>query len=207
MAKASGKTREKTGGKFVVGDDNYKGKIGKVESLKTIQTREVYNSVKDAIARFHSVLGVRQRNIKLADLDEALGVHVTKDGQSAGVYLNKSFFQPSSVTTQSIAKTIKDSYDTGFLTRTNQPISHVVSHELAHALWNTHLTTKNALEAAPEIKALYRQWVADKSKKSYGAYASSSLGEWFAETTVKAVHGSSDEYTRKLKEIIKKHNL
>ena len=208
MAKASGGTRIKGDHGFQIGDDNYKGRVSSVESLKSIKNPAVYNSAKDAIARYHSVLGVRQRTVKLADLpDGILGVHVTKDGESAGVFLNKSVFQPDSVTTRGIADTVKKAYDTGFLTRTNKPVAHAITHELAHATWNAHMTTAKAKAAEPDIKKLYKQWATDKNRKGYGKYASANVSEWFAETATKAVHGSNDMYAAAIKRIIKKHNL
>ena len=60
------------------GDSTYKGAIKNVESLIKIKDPQVYKAVGEAISRYHAVLGVRQRNVKLADLGSGtLGVHVT----------------------------------------------------------------------------------------------------------------------------------
>ena len=96
MAKTSGGTRPNREGGLKVGDDNFKGKTGMPQSLKTIQNKAVYDAVMDAISRYHSVLGVRQKKVKLADLPEGYGgVHVTRNGDSEGIYLNKAIFQPA----------------------------------------------------------------------------------------------------------------
>lgn len=207
MAKESGNTRTKNGG-FKEGDSNFNGKITGVQSLKAIKNKKIYSEVGGAIGRFHSVLGVRQREIKLANLPiTTLGVHVTENGQSAGIFLNRKVFNSKDSTTQSIVNIVKGGYESGFTTKTNKPIAHVVTHELAHATWNEHLTTEKAKQASGEIYGLFKQFKKDKSKKDYGRYAHSDVGEFFAEVCTKAVHGNSDKYTTRIKQIIKKYNL
>lgn len=63
MAKTSG-----SNGGLPNGDSNYKGKVGKLEPLASIKNPKVYKSVKESISRFHSVLGVRQKDNLLAEL-------------------------------------------------------------------------------------------------------------------------------------------
>lgn len=58
-----------------------------------------------------------------------------------------------------------------------------------------------------EIKALYKKWRADTKKKGYGSYGERNVDEFWAETTTKAVHGTSDKYTRAVKSIVKKYKL
>ena len=208
MAKASGTTRNKRDGGLKPNDGNYKGKVGKPQSLKTIKNKAVYDAVMDAISRYHSVLGVRQKNVKLADLEEGVGgVHVTRGGESEGVYLNKSIFQPAEATTQSVASWAKAGYDSGHLTKTNRPVAHIVLHEISHATWNEHLQGKKYQEAGKEIKQIFKAWKQDKGKEFYGRYASTNVSEWWAETSSRAVSGYRDKYTDSVKNIIRKYGL
>ena len=141
MAKGSGTTRPNREGGLKVGDDNFKGKTGMPQSLKTIENKAVYDAVMDAISRYHRVLGVRQKIVKLADLPDGYGgVHVTRNGESEGIYLNKDIFQPKEATTQSVSAWAKAGYDSGHLTKTNRPVGGIILHELGHATWNEHMT-------------------------------------------------------------------
>ena len=187
------------------GDGDFKGKIVKVEPLINMKDPQTYKATKEAISRFHSVLGVRQKNIKLAELsDNTLGVHVTANGKSEGIFLNKARFnQPKAA----IVAQTKKGYDSGWHTKTNKPIAHTVTHELAHATWNNHLTGANQKAAGKEIAKLHTQWRMDKNKKGYGTYAHTNINEFWAETCTKAVHGKADKYTRKAKEICRKYQL
>lgn len=208
MAKVSGTTRNKRDGGLKPNDGNYKGKVGKPQSLKTIKNKAVYDAVMDAISRYHSVLGVRQKNVKLADLEEGVGgVHVTRGGESEGVYLNKSIFQPAEATTQSVASWAKAGYDSGHLTKTNRPVGGIILHELAHATWNEHLQGKKYQEAGKEIKEIFKAWKQDKGKENYGRYAATNVSEFWAETSAKAVSGFRDKYTDSVKFIIRKYGL
>lgn len=78
MAKTSG-----SNGGLPNGDSNYKGKVGKLEPLASIKNPKVYKSVKESISRFHSVLGVRQKDIKIGQLEAGTGgVHISQNGVS-----------------------------------------------------------------------------------------------------------------------------
>lgn len=188
------------------GGGNYGGDVKNVESLKNIKDRQLYNDIGQAISRYHSVMGVRQRNVKLADLDAGTyGVHVTADGKSEAVYLNKANFKEG--TRKSVTTEHKKNYDSGWSTKTNKAVAHTVTHELAHATWNNHLSASNAKGAGKEIRSLYRQWKSDSRKKGYGKYAKTNVNEFWAETVTKAVHGTSDKYTRAVKSIAKKYKL
>lgn len=200
-----GRNSSGTRGGLQPGDANYKGKITGVESLKNIKDPQVYKEVGAAISRYHSVLGVRQKNVKLADLGAGtLGVHVTISGKSDAIYLNKKTFNQGK---KAIVSQTKAGYDSGWHTKTNKPIAHTVTHELGHATWNSHLDSPSARAATPEVKKLYKQWKADKGKKGYGTYAKSNINEFWAETVTKAVHGKADKYTKGVKAIIKKYGL
>lgn len=208
MAKGSGTTRPNREGGLKVGDDNFKGKTGMPESLKTIKNKAVYDAVMDAISRYHSVLGVRQKKVKLADLPEGYGgVHVTRGGESEGVYLNKDIFQPKEATTQSVAAWAKAGYDSGHLTKTNRPVGGIIIHELSHATWNEHLTGQKYQDAGKEIRLMFRHWIADKGKENYGRYAATNVSEFWAEVSAKAVSGFRDRYTDGVKQIIRKYQL
>ena len=93
MAKTSGRNVKRTGG-FKPRDFDYKGYIKKVESLVNIEHREVYNEVKQAISRFEAELGVRERNVKLAEMEPYVnGVQMTTfGGENSGIYLNSKVF-------------------------------------------------------------------------------------------------------------------
>lgn len=187
------------------GGGNYRGKISNVESLTNMKDPQLYRETKKAISRYHAIMGVRQKNIKLADLSaSAIGVHVTKGGVSDAVYLNKRYYNKSY---RDFIKGVRERYDSSWSTRTNKPSAHTVTHELAHATWNTHLQGANQRAATKEIRPLYRKWKNDRSKKGYGKYAHSNVNEFWAETSTKAVHGVADKYTREVKRIIKKYKL
>ena len=208
MAKASGGTRPKRDGGLKPRDFDYKGKVGRPQSLKTIQNKAVYDSVMDAISRYHSVLGVRDKEIKLASLPSGVGgVHFTRGGESAGIFLNKDIFQPAEATTQSVAAWAKAGYDSGHLTKTNRPVGGIILHELGHATWNEHMTGQKYVEAGKEIKLMYRNWVKDKSKENYGRYAATNISEFWAEASAKAVSGYRDKYVDGVKHIIRKYQL
>lgn len=208
MAKTSGSNNPPQSGGLPKGDSNYKGKVGKLESLVSIQNPAVYKSVKESISRFHSVLGVRQKDIKLATLEAGVGgVHITQGGQSKQVVLNKQVFNGKKTTTQSVSKWAEQGYKSGHLTKTNKPVSHIITHELAHATWNQHLSAPNAKAASNSVNSLYKKWYADKSKSGYGKYAKTNVNEFWAEVCTKAVHGKSDKYTKSAKNIINKYKL
>lgn len=187
------------------GDSSYNGNVKNIESLVKMKDQQVYKATKEAISRYHAVLGVRQKNVKLADLSAGtLGVHVTADGKSEAVFLNKKAFNQKK---GDIIRQTKKGYDSGWSTRTNKPIAHTVTHELAHATWNSHLTGANHVAAGKEVKDLYKSWLKDKKKSGYGKYAHTNVNEFWAEVSTKAVHGKADKYTKKVKQIVKKYKL
>lgn len=182
------------------GDSTYKGEIRNVEGLIKMKDPQMYKATKEAISRFHSVMGVRERNIKLADLDGAvMGI----SGES-GIFLNKRYYNQGYKKMVDIEK--KD-YKIGFSTATNKPQAHTVTHELAHSLWSKDKTGANQKAASREIRKLYHEWGKDKKKKGYGRYATTNIDEFWAETVTKAVHGKSDKYTIAVKAITKKYKL
>lgn len=208
MAKGSGTTRPNREGGLKVGDDNFKGNTGMPESLKTIKNKAVYDAVMDAISRFHSVLGVRQKKVKLADLPEGYGgVHVTRGGESEGIYLNKSIFQPKEATTQSVAAWAQAGMDSGHLTKHNRAVGGIILHELGHAVWASSMTGKKYQAAGKEIKELYRNFIQDKDKQFYGKYSHTSPDEMFAEICTRSVSGYRDKYVDTVKHIIRKYGL
>lgn len=88
-----GRNSSGTRGGLQPGDATYKGSIGKPEPLVNMKDPALYKATKEAISRYHAVLGVRQKNVKLAELSAGTyGVHVTANGKSEGVYLNKKHF-------------------------------------------------------------------------------------------------------------------
>lgn len=206
MAKTSGSNRKPpSSGGLKGGDANFGGKIGKLESLVNIKDPQVYKSVKESISRYHAVMGVRQKDVKIGTLPAGVGgVHVTQGGSSKQVVLNKSLFNSNKKQVASWAQT---GYKSGHLTKTNKPIAHIVTHELSHATWNQYLTSPKAQAAGKEISKLYTTWSKDRRKGGYGSYAKTNVSEFFAEVSTKAVHGKADKYTRKIKSIVKKYDL
>ncbi len=208
MGRNSGGNIPNAQGGLKENDSNFKGVIGKLESLNTIQNRAVYKAVTSAISRFHSVLGVRERNVKLAIMYSGYGgVHLSQGGKSQVVVLNKSIFNRRGTTTQSVAAWVKAGYNSGHLTQTNKPVAHIVTHELAHATWNKDLSGANQRAAGKEINKLYNKWKNDRRKTGYGKYARSNVDEFWAETITKAVHDKADKYTIAVKAIAKKYKL
>lgn len=206
MGKSSGSV--KTRGGFEGGDDavGRSVSIKNVRGLATIKDGAVYKEMKEGISRYHSVMGVRQKNVKIADLPSRYnGVHQTVNGESEGVYLNAKVFD--NLTKSGIRERVKGAYESGWSTRTNKPIQHTITHELAHATWNSHLKSANARAARADISKLQKEWFKDSKKKGYGKYAETNINEFWAEVTAKAVHGTPDKYTRAAKAIVKKYKL
>lgn len=202
MGKSSGGNR----GGFPAGDSNYNGKIENVRDLATIRDGAVYKEMKQGISRYHSVMGVREKSVKLADMDLRInGVQTSVDGVNTGVYLNAKIFD--NLSRSGIRDRVMKSYDSGWTTRTNKPIQHTITHELAHATWNTSMKSAKAKAAGKEIQALGKRWLNDKKKKGYGQYARTNINEFWAEVSAKAVHGTPDYYTRAAKAIVKKYKL
>lgn len=180
-------------------------KISNVESLKNIQDKKLYNEMKAAISRYYSAFGMPQKEVKLATFSGAYGVHVTENGKSKAVYLNKRIFKKG--TLQSVIAQKQKDYASGWSTKTNKPVAHTLTHELAHATWNSSLSSPNALAAGPAIKKLYNKWSRDKKKTGYGKYAKTNVNEFWAETITKGIHGKSDKYTKAAFSIVKDFKL
>lgn len=198
--------RSGSAGDLGSGAGNYQGSISGVESLKNIKDRGLYNATKQAISRYYKEMGLEQKKVKLADLPSGVGgVHVTAGGQSEGVYLSKSVFKNG--TTKSVSEWASKAYDKRFLTKTNKPVAHILTHELAHSTWNEHMTGAKQKAAGKEIRKIYKAWKSDKGKRGYGAYAKANVSEFWSETVTKGIHGKADKYTKALKGIAKKYKL
>ena len=182
-------------------DTNYKGKIENVESLKNIKDPKLYNEMKSAISRFYKELGLKEKNIKLADLSG----NVYGIGGEGGVFLNKKYFKNK--TKQQVADAMKQDYANGWQTKTNKPVAHVLTHELAHTVWMKGKAGAKYQAAGKEIQKVYNAWKKDGRKSGYGKYAGSNVSEFFAETITKAIHGKADKYTKALKKIVKDYKL
>lgn len=207
MGKSAGTTRP-GGGIGRDGGGNYKGGIKKPESISNIQNTQLRREIQQGISKYESRLGVRQQNVQLAELSGAVGVHVTRAGQSEAVYLDTDTFKKATVA--SIVKMKQAAYKTGFLTKTNKPVQHTIVHELGHATWNNNLTGKKQVAASKDIQSKYREFRKEYSSgklKSYGKYSTTNVNEFWAEATTKAVLGKSDKYTKFVKSIIKKYKL
>lgn len=178
--------------------------VRNIAGLSTIPDPALYREVKRAISRFHSKLGVRQRLVKIADFRDN-GRHYTVRGNSAIILLNRKLFS----SLKEVEKRKKETYKSGWSTKTNKAAQHTVTHELAHALWNDALEGAKYDAAGREIKALFRVWKRDPdiTKLGYGRYARKNATEFFAEAATKAVHGTPDYYTQRIVEIVKKYDL
>lgn len=174
------------------------------ESIGTLDDREVVLQLQKGISRYASVMGVRERVIKVASMSGAYGVTMLNSNGSEGIYLNKSFFNRKRNVVES---EYRRQYDSGFKNRTNRPIQHTITHELAHSTWTSGYTSPKHRAAGKEINSLYRQWRKDTKKTGYGTYARKNVDEFWAETVTKAVHGKADKYTRAVKRIAKQYNL
>ena len=112
------------------GGGDYKGKITNVGPLVEMTDPQMYKATKQAISRYHAVLGVRQCEVKLADFPGAYGVHVTSgDGKSKAVYLNRSHFNQEQRELQ--ATTQQTTQVAGVPTPTSRLLT------LSHMSWHT----------------------------------------------------------------------
>lgn len=183
--------------------------LAQSKSLDAIKDRAVVKELNRAISRYHAVMGVKERDVRIADLSGMNALGVTwidrTNGKSAGILLNEKFFDRKKGTVVNDIK--KNHYDTGFKSRTNAPLQHNMTHELAHATWNASMTDAKSKAAGLEIKRLYKKWKKDKNKKGHGTYAATSVSEFWSETVTKAIHGTPDRYTRSVKRIARKYKL
>lgn len=175
------------------------------ESISSLPHRDVVRQLQQGISRYESVMGVRERTIRVADIPGAYGATYFNSDGSQGVYLNKSLF--SKPLKQFEADYRRDNYDTGFKNQTNRPIQHTITHELAHASWTSGYSGDKHKAAGKEIRHLYKEWMKDKSKKGYGSYGASNVDEFWAEVVTKGIHGRSDRYTRRAIEIAHRFKL
>ena len=60
-----GRNSSGTRGGLQPGDATYKGSIGKPEPLVNMKDPALYKATKEAISRYHAVLGVRQKNVSM----------------------------------------------------------------------------------------------------------------------------------------------
>lgn len=202
-----------SGGVVNIGQSTAKGiKVRKAVSeskpISSLSERAMQKELFRGISRYHAKLGVKERSVRVADLTGmgALGVtYIASDGKSTGILLNSKFFDRKKQTVEADVR--KNHYDTGFKNRTNAPLQHTITHELAHATWNASMTSANARAAGTEIRNMYKAWMKDKKKKGYGTYATTSVSEFWAEAVTKAVHGNSDKYTKGVLKIVKKYKL
>lgn len=178
--------------------------INSAESLSNLKHREVTLQLQRGISRYEAVMGVRERNIKIAKVPGAFGATMVGADGSHGIYLNKSFFNRHRNIVES---EYRKQYESGYKNKTNRPIQHTITHELAHATWNTSYTKPKYQAAGKEIKSLWRAWSRDNKKSGYGTYATKNVNEFWAEVITKGIHGNSDKYTKQAISIAKKYKL
>lgn len=195
----------------VMSTQGVKKMLSSVGRITDLPDREVVRQLQQGISRFESKLGLRERVVKTADLSGAYGVtYIGSDG-SHGVYLDKKLFSKKR---DAIEKSYRRSnYDTGFKNKTNRPIQHTITHELAHSLWTSSYDAPRHRAAGIEIKQLFDTFRRDRERrgarqfKNYGTYGMKNVDEFWAEVITKGVHGNSDRYTRKAIAIAKKYKL
>ena len=70
------------------GDVNYKGKITGLRDLVTVKDKAVYKELKEGISRYHTMLGVRQKDVRVGTMENGvLGVHATIGGTVSYTHL------------------------------------------------------------------------------------------------------------------------
>lgn len=186
-----------------------KGQLTKMLTTSTstsgMQHRDMEKQIARAVSRYEKVMGVRERHVRLADIDGAYGVTYIGPNGSQGIYLSRKHFDTSKRKFEAAYK--KSNYDTGFKNLTNRAAQHTVTHELAHATWTSSYTSPKHKAAGKEITSLYKAWSKDKKKKGYGSYGKTNVNEFWAEVVTKGIHGKSDKYTKKAISIAKKYKL
>lgn len=175
------------------------------ESIDKLEHREVVKQLNRAISRYEKVMGVRERNVKIAEMTGAYGATFISPDGPKGIYLNKSIFNKHRNVIESTYR--KKNYETGFKNATNRPIQHTLTHELAHATWTSSYKSARHRAAGQEIKSLYQRWAKDTKKKGYGTYGKSNIDEFWAEVVTKGIHGTSDKYTKRAINIARKYKL
>ena len=184
--------------------------ISSDKSIKDMKNRDMQKEIQQAISRYEAVMGVRERNIRLANTGSSYGVTFFNSDGSDGIYLNEKLFDvPKAEFAREYAKS-NYARRGGFKNVTRKPAQHTVTHELAHATWTSGYTSAKAQAAGREIRALYSEFMKDKSssrKKNYGAYGTKNVDEFWAEVITKGIHGDNDRYTRRAQAIARKHRL
>lgn len=179
--------------------------LSSASSISSMKNRDMEKQINRAISRYEKVMGVRERQVKLANLSNAYGVTYINNKGSHGIYLDKKRFDVPKKQFEANYK--KKNYETGFKNITNRAAQHTVTHELAHATWTSSYSSAKHKAAGKEISSLYKTWSKDSKKKGYGRYATKNVDEFWAEVVTKGVHGNSDKYTKKAIGIAKKYKL
>lgn len=69
------------------GDATYKGSVGKPEPLVNMKDPALYKATKEAISRYHAVLGVRQKMLNWLNCRQALMVFMLRLMESQRVFI------------------------------------------------------------------------------------------------------------------------
>lgn len=78
------------------GDVNYKGKITGLRDLVTVKDKAVYKELKEGISRYHTMLGVRQKDVRVGTMEMEFWVFVLQSEARAvrsSLTLSISIFQ------------------------------------------------------------------------------------------------------------------
>lgn len=179
-------------------------------SIKDMENRDMQKEVQQAISRYEAKMGLREKSIKLADLDGAYGVTFIDGSGSHGIFLDKKLFDVPKKEFEEQYRKSNYKRRGGFKNVTRNAAQHTVTHELAHATWCSDYVSAKHQAAGKEIKKLYKKFLADKSsvrKKNYGSYGTGNVDEFWAEVITKGIHGDNDSYTRKAFKIAKRYKL
>lgn len=179
--------------------------LSSATSIGDMEHRDMQKQINRAISRYEKVMGVRERSVKLADVQGAYGVTYFNEKGSQGIFLNRRHFDVSKRDFEAVYK--KSNYDNGFKNITNRAAQHTVTHELAHATWTSSFQSAKHRAAGKEINSLFKSWSKDKKKRGYGEYGKSNVDEFWAEAVTKGIHGKADKYTRKAISIAHKYKL
>ena len=95
--------------------------VGKMLTTATstggMKNRDMEKQINRAISRYEKVMGVRERHVRLADIDGAYGVTYIGANGSQGIYLSRRHFDTSKRKFEAAYK--KSNYDNGFKNVTN----------------------------------------------------------------------------------------
>lgn len=141
--------------------------VGKMLTTATstggMKNRDMEKQINRAISRYEKVMGVRERHVRLADIDGAYGVTYIGANGSQGIYLSRRHFDTSKRKFEAAYK--KSNYDNGFKNVTNRAAQHTVTHELAHATWTSSYSSASTRRLEKKFPHFTKRGVRTKRKR------------------------------------------